>query len=176
MKKTTYKKGDFDKLLKSEPFYYINSDIVENNFPVTHAETENPVILRFDKTFTSQEAVDRMQKEGLRGATALELLLYRKNHGSEMKPYEWHIGFGQTFTGSDGDRRVPFVHARADGDFGFDLVRWGGDWSAVIVLVCFCDKTFGSQTLENESTETLGDFDLRISRIEETLKKIREIL
>lgn len=159
MKKTTYKKGDFDKLLKSEPFYYINSDICEKNFPVTHAETENPIILRFDKPFTSEQAMERMKSEGLRGATALELLLYKKNHSSEMKPYDWHLGFGQTVR-ADGDHRVPCVFACAVGDFKFNLGYFGVGWGAGPCLVCFCDKQpLDSQTIKNDSTETLSPLE-----------------
>lgn len=40
---------------------------------------------------------------------------------------------------AEGDRRVPCLYAGADGDFGFYLGNFGGDWDSDDCVLCFCD-------------------------------------
>ncbi len=156
MKTKTYKKGDFDKLVKKTKWYWLNDNLTEKNFPITTTQTENWKVIRMEKSFTSQEALDRIKAEGCRPATAFELLLFKENHSEEFKPWKWMLAFGQTWTDAVGRRRVPGVRARGDGGFGFDLGYFEGDWNDDYCLLCLCDETFDSQTLKkSQSLDTL---------------------
>ncbi len=138
-------KYNLEKLIKKHKWYYVNSDITEKNFPLPKKiETENPVILKFDNSFSSEEALERCKKEGLRPANIYELLLLKENHPENWPDNTWSsiLAFGSQFTDSDGDHRVPLVRAYSDGVFWFSLGDFGRDWASDYCLLCVCDKTF----------------------------------
>lgn len=140
-------------------YYYVNSDINSKNFPIPETvETEGYKIVRFDKSFSSQEAIDKIKSKGLRPANIYELALLKDNHPELWLKGQWSsmLAFGNTWKDAVGDLRVPYMFAFTDGDFLFDLGCWDGVWGAGRCLVCFCD-TQSSGTLALE--EDVGSFD-----------------
>lgn len=162
---------DFDKVIKKEKFYYVNSDITAANFPVISTEIENWKLIRPGKRFTSQEAIDMMKAEGCRPATAYELLLWKQLHGDELKDWEYCLAFGQTYTDSDGDHRVPRVYRGSDGDWRFYLGYFGRDWGGDYCLLCFEEIStkiikllHGEETLvDTEDYEELNQYKWSLS-------------
>lgn len=174
MKKVTY---NLEKLIKKHKWYYTNytnSDITSKNFPVPEIiETENPVILKFDKSFTSEEALERCKREGLRPANVYELLLLRENHPEYFpdNTYTWMIALGQTFLHSGGDHRVPRFRRYSDGDWLFVLGHFENPWDSDNFVLCFRDKTSGAKVLDetlSSDTLTLKNF---ISDLQALIKK-----
>lgn len=139
---TPFTKRSFDKALKKEQWYYCNPDITEEHFPITTTQTENWKLIKMEKSFSSQDALDRMKSEGCRPATAYELLLFKQNHPDQFpgKTWTWVLAFGQTWKDSDGDHRVPSVGLDSGGDWGFYLDFFEVDWDAGACLLCFCDS------------------------------------
>jgi hypothetical protein len=166
---------NLDKMLKKHKFYYIHSDINSKNFPVPDViETENPVIIKMEKDFTSQEALDEIKKRGCRPANIYELLLYVENHpeGFQRGKYIGVAAFGSYFIDSDGRHRVPFVDRDSDGGWEFFLGNFEGAWRADFCLVCFCDKTLNTQTLENPLTLENVDLNKAIETVKSAGYKV----
>jgi len=82
----------------------------------------------------------RKQKAVLVGGQGLTLV-------SELQPEffpkgKWTVSFDEKdalWKDSDGDRRVPLVHANTDGGFKFSLGFFEYGWNEVPCLLCFCD-------------------------------------
>ena len=154
MTKHTY---TLQKIIEKEKFYYVNPDITQENFPSPDkVETEGWKLLRFEKSFSSEEALEFCKKEGLRPANIYELLLWKGEHGTELEDHEWCLAFGQTWKDSDGDHGVPRVHRHSDGGWEFGLGHFEGDWYGAYCLLCFCDKPLDTHALsETESSGSL---------------------
>ncbi len=159
--KTT--KHNLEKLIKDQKCYYVNSDITTAHFPVPKkVETENWKIIHMDKSFTSQEALDRIKAKGCRPANIYELLLWKKDHyEKEMPKGVWSavIAFGSQWKDAGGNHRVPRVYRLSDGVWQFYLGYFESDWDAVNCLLCFCDSPLDTKTLtvpKNLDTLTLA--------------------
>lgn len=150
------KKPNIKDLLKG--YSYINSNITEKNYPLPKSiDLTGVKIIRMGKSFSSQEALDRIKAEGYRPATIWELAGWKQENEAELKgKSEWYLAFGSTDFVAGGYRRVPSVYALSDGDFGFELGYFVDVWGGNGCLVCFCDNTLKSSNLEkSESTLTL---------------------
>ena len=143
---------DLQKLISRVPYYYVNSNITTKNFPVPKKiETENWKLIRMDKFFTSQEALDKIKSENCRPANAYELALWVEKHREkEMPKGKWSsvIAFGQLWFSGD-YHKVPDVYRDSAGDFKFDLARWEGGWVDNRCLLCFCDLSKNSDTFDS---------------------------
>lgn len=151
MKTTTLKKGAFNTLINKQSWYYKNSDLNEENFPIETVRTENWKLIKLENYTSSEDCLKLIKDAGCTPANAMELGLFRENHLEEWPDGKWTsiIAFGQTYTDSDGLRRVPSVNRHSDGDWGFGLGYFGGDWVAGHCLLCFCDL----QPSETQTTE-----------------------
>lgn len=161
----TKNKYNLEDIIAKNKWYYLNPNITEKNFPLPEKiETEGWKIIRMDKSFTSQEALERIKKEGCKPANIYELALFRNNHPEEFPKgkYTWVLALGSDFTGSDGNHRVPVVSARGDGAFVFRLGGFGHPWGGDGCLLCFCDSSSDSQDLSHPS-DTLT---LRVEKLE----------
>lgn len=148
MKKQKY---NLENLIKEfSPIYYQNSDLTTKNFPVPDIiETKGMRIIKMDKYFSSQEALDRIKAEGCRPANIYELLIWAKDN---QKKGQWIVAFGSEWEDAGGDRAVPLVDAGSDGDFRFDLGYFEGAWDDGHCMLCVCDKTLEPKTLKVPST------------------------
>lgn len=180
MKTTTQK--TIEQLTK-KGYYYVNSSITTANFPIPETvETEGYTILRFEKSFSSQEAIDRIKAEGLRPANIHELALLKENHPELWPKGKWSslIAFGSTWTDAGGGLGVPRVDADVGGGFGFDLDRFAGDWSSSYALVAFCDNQPSDTLPLSESPQALNSLELTdelaISHLKKNGYKITKLI
>lgn len=170
--KTTTKKIKLSQVIGRQKWYYVNSEITDKNFPTTTTRTENWKLIRMTKSFSSQEALDEIKKQGCTPATAIELALWKEKHGDELKDWEWCLAFGQIWRGSGGGRGVPNARRLSGGDWSFCLGRFEGDWDSGYCLLCFCDQTLEPQTPSTDlSLESLKkELDEFKSKVEKVLK------
>lgn len=141
----------FKQLTKG--YYYVNSDITEANFPwPKKVTTEGYKIINMGKSYSSQEALDRMKADGCRPATIHELITIAHEHPELFPEGKWSslVAFGTDFTDSDGRHRVPRVRRLSDGDWEFFLGVFEYDWDGDDCLICFCDNQ-PSDTLAPET-------------------------
>lgn len=174
----TKQKYNLENLIKAfSHIYYQNSDLTTKNFPMPDViETKGVRIIKMDKYFSSQEALDRIKAEGCRPANIYELLIWAKDN---QEKGQWIIAFGSEWKDAGGDHRVPCVDAGSGGDFGFNLGRFGGGWDSGVCLVCFCDKTLEPKTLKVPSTSaplTLKPILELVDEIEAKLHTIKQLL
>lgn len=167
--KTT--KPNIKNLLKG--YYYVNSHITEKNYSLPDKiDLTGVKVIRMGKSFSSQEALDKMKAEGCRPATIWELAAFKQENEAELKgKSEWYLAFGSSDFVADGYRRVPCVDAHSGGDFRFSLGDFEFDWRDNACLVCFCDSSLAPQTLsksEDSDTLTLPNF---ISELKALIKK-----
>ncbi len=146
--KTITKQKTFKQLTKG--FYYVNENIHEKNFPwPKNVSIEGYKIINMGKSYSSQEALDRMKSEGCRPATIHELAVVIHEHPELFPDGKWSslVAFGTDFIDSVGLHRVPYVFRYSDGDWGFDLGYFESAWVVGPCLLCFCD---------NKPSETLA--------------------
>ena len=132
-----------EQQLKKEKFYYVNSNLTSKNFPKPKkVATKNWKLIRMEKSFSSQEALDEIKKQGCRPANVYELLEWQKQHGDELKDYEWCFAFGQLWASAGGYHRVPYVYRHSDGDWYFNLGCFEFDWDGDYCLLAFEENTY----------------------------------
>lgn len=147
-------KINLKELLKG--YYYINSDITEEHFPIPDViETDNWKLVTIEKTMTADEVLEKIKADGLRPANLYELAIWKQNNEKTMKRFSWTVALGQMWKDADGNHRVPYVYCYSGGGFEFSLGGFGIVWSGDGAFLCFCDK----QTLEpktlSQSSDTL---------------------
>lgn len=146
-------------LIENKKWYYVNSAITDANFPApTTVQSENWKLINMEKSFSSQEALERIKAEGCRPANIHELALFADLHPEQFPEGNWMsvIAFGSSWTDSGGNHRVPGVFAFDDGDFGFGLGDFEGSWGDEYCLLCFCDQSSDTQALsDDESLDSL---------------------
>lgn len=136
--------------------YYQNPNLTSKNFPKPKKiRTENYKFITIPKSYSSQEALEEIKKQGCTPANIWELTELAKQ--GKLEKGNWYVAFGQTWTDSDGYHRVPFVFAHSDGDFRFLLGFFESDWDSGHVLLCFCDLSSDTQNLKNSDTLFLPD-------------------
>ena len=82
----------------------------------------------------------KSQKAIFIGAQGVCLVFEQKRE--ELPKGKWYISFDEKkalWKDSDGDRGVPYLGCRSDGDFYFDLGDFERDWYDGHCLLCFCD-------------------------------------
>lgn len=153
----TIQKGSFEKKLAETNWYYKNPDINEKNFPILSTGEEKYKVIKMDKYFSSEEALERIKTEGCRPATAYDLLVYKEQHPEAFPDgtWTWLLAFGQLFTDSGGDRRVPRVRRHSDGDWEFSLGYFGLDWHSGLCLLCVCDKESSEDLTTKPAVDSL---------------------
>jgi len=145
-----------EKISKIPNIYYQNSDLTSENFPEPKTLRTDYKTIEMKKSFSSQEALDEMKKQGCSPANIWELTEWIAQ--GNAKKGKWYPAFGSSWKDSDGFHRVPIVDALTDGDFEFVLGYFESDWNSGNILVCFCDS-LDTQTLEVPSTQSLMSFE-----------------
>lgn len=177
--KTKQKIKGIEKLIDKEDFYYVSVDITTANFPVPKKiETKGWKLIKMDKSFTSQEALDEIRKQACRPANIYELALWQKEHREkEMLKGKWMtvLAFAEPrpLIGG-GYRRVPYVDAVSGGGFGFDLGNFVHGWSGDFCLLCFCDSTSNLGHSETQTLESLT-LETRVKRLEDTFNMLQDV-
>lgn len=143
--------------IKEHKWYYTNPALTTANFPEQKVEAGEPQQLILDKWTKGPEVMALLKEKKLRPANVYEFMAwFEKNKDTIKGAGKWYVAFGSQWPGSDGDHRVPFVHALSAGDFYFDLGRFEDVWDDDDVLLVFSDKTSGTETLgETESSGSL---------------------
>src|SRR5579872_5085317 len=151
----TKQKYDLQKLIKKQKWYYVNENLTTKNFPMPDViETKDWKLITLDRTYTSQQCLDKIKAEGCRPANVYELALWANAHREEVPKGKWYVALGQLWC-FDGYHRVPYVNAYSVGAFGFYLGFFEVDWSDGNCLLCFCDKTLDTRELKT-SSDTLS--------------------
>jgi len=164
MKNTTLR-----HLIEECKFNYVNKNITEDNFPrPDKIQTENWILIRIDHLFNSQEALDKIKKQGCRPANCWELVEWASEHKYQLKEYEYCLAFGQLWIDSDGCHRVPFVYRGSVGVFGLCLGDFGSGWDDDYCILGVFDSD--SKTPENNSLE------LRLREHSKEIDKINKFL
>lgn len=175
--KTKIKVEPLESLIKKEYWYYVNSNLTTDNFPLTTTETDNPKIIKMSKSFSSQEALDEIKRHGCRPATAWELAQWSVNHRDEIKKGTYIIALGQLWQDSDGHHGVPRVIAYSDGDFDFDLGCFENDWHSDYCLLAFCDPALRNlDTQKSFDPLTLSQLFEQVQFLDNRVKKLEDLV
>jgi hypothetical protein len=154
-------KYNLKNLVSKKNWNYVNSNIIEQNFPTPKViETKNAIIQKMSKSFSSQEALAYLKSKNLRPANIYELIIFANENSKKFPSNKFTslIAFGSDYIDSDGRRRVPDVFRRSDGFWDFFLGDFGSDWVSGHCLLCFCDKTL--DTLSLKETKYLDSLTL----------------
>lgn len=134
------------QLIKQNNFSWVNQDITEEHFPEQEIRKGTYKLLRFDKLFSSEEALN------CKPANIYELLDWLKEHKQELGEWEYCVAFGSEWLDSYGFHRVPVVRRYNAGDFRFNLSDFEGDWIEITMVLCLCDSQ-PSEPKENKKEE-----------------------
>lgn len=155
-------KERLEDIIKRVPYYYVNTDLNTKNFPIPDKiEIEGWKLIKMSKNFCGEEALYEIKKQGCRPANAYELALWSEKHREEINRSKSVsvLALDQTPL-IDRSHRVPGVDRYSDGDFGFYLDDWEGDWRGSCVLLAFCDSSLDTRKLKVESLDSLTpEFD-----------------
>ena len=164
----TKQKYNLEKIIAGyKNVYSKNPNITSENFPKPEkVETENWKLIKMGRSFSSQEALDKIKSEGCRPANIYELLLWAKDNQEKS---QWVIGFGSEWKDSDGRHRVPYVDAYGGGDFHFLIGYFEKPWDVDSCLLCFCDSPLTPLGLLNERVE-------RLEKLVESIKTLFNVL
>lgn len=162
------------EFIKSKKWYYNNSEITEDNFPMPKTvETEGAEIVRLKVYISSEECLALIKSKGLRPANIYELMIYISKHPESFPESKWTgiIALGSEWTDSDGRRRVPFVDRYSDGDWELNLGFFEHVWGVDSCLLCFRDKSSDTSILsESSNSDPLSLKDLELARAIEICK------
>lgn len=134
----------------SKKFYYYNDNITDANFP-NPSRILKPgdklrvrvfqQIVRGNTSSEERMAFLATQNAIHLGAQGASIVFEQKR--DQLPKGRWYTSFDEKerlWKDSDGNRRVPLVHADSDGDFEFDLGCFEGDWNDDYAFFCFCDE------------------------------------
>jgi len=102
-------------MIKAGHYNHVNPDITAENFPVSEEDRVklNSVLVHFNQTITSEEAIEKFQKMRLRPATLPELLVFGVKYFEEQYNFQI-IALGSVWRGSHIRRRVPYLNGWLD--------------------------------------------------------------
>lgn len=116
-------------LIKDCKFDWVNDNITEKHFLIIkHSNGEVEMkLFHFNRTISSDQAIQEMDKEGYRPAELPELLAYAKNNPDEQRKYPIVI-LGSVWR-RFGDRRVPYLYSDSD-KRDLNLYWYDNDWDS----------------------------------------------
>lgn len=110
-------KTPLEKIIKKSKWFYVNDKLNAKNFPIPDkVETKGWKLIKMSKSFSSQEALDEIKRQGYRPANVYELAEWMNKHREkEMPKGAWGgvIAFGSEML-LDGYRVVPFGFVDSD--------------------------------------------------------------
>ncbi len=115
------------QMIAAGNYDWVNGDITTQRFPhAQDGQTEITVeLIHFDRTISSEDAIDELRHRGLRPATIAELLAYGARFPEEQRKFPI-IALGSV-AGLGGGRDVPSLDGCGGGrDLGLDW--WDGGW------------------------------------------------
>ena len=128
-------------------FYYYNENTNDENFKnvsakLTPGQKLTVKVFGITERMSSEDCLAylKSQKAIFTGAQGVCLVFEQKRE--ELPKGKWYISFDEKkalWKDSDGDRGVPYLGCRSDGDFNFVLGDFDGDWHDGHCLLCFCD-------------------------------------
>lgn len=128
-------------------FYYFNPAATDENFAKATTKLApgrkfKVKVFGIAKSASSEQCLAKVRDEHgiLLGAQGLTLAYLQGK--AKLPKGKWHLSFDEkeALPYLGGDHRVPDVSAYSDGDFGFDLDGFGGDWGQGCCLLVFCDS------------------------------------
>lgn len=150
-----------EQIIKKSDWYYIDSYLNSENFPkLDFIETTGAKIIKMSKSFSPQEALDEIKRQGCRPANAWELAEWANEHREEMDKLTWLLASGQTWKDSDGFHWVPYVLRLSVGDFRFHLGFFERPWFDDYCLLGFPVESFKKIKIMNLTLEQ------RVAKIE----------
>jgi len=110
-----------------------NSDVTAKNFPISPEMIGKKVdisgrLFHFDRNIGSENAIKKMDSDGCRPATLMELLALGATHPELQKQFPI-IALGSVWRTFIGFRQVPYLDVNDD-DRELDLSYFGDDWWA----------------------------------------------
>ena len=110
-----------------------NSDVTAKNFPISPEMIGKKVdisgrLFHFDRNIGSENAIKKMDSDGCRPATLMELLALGATHPELQKQFPI-IALGSVWRTFIGFRQVPYLDVNND-DRELDLSYFGDDWWA----------------------------------------------
>ncbi len=151
------------QLIKSKNFDWVNSNIIEDNFPLQTIRSSDYKLFHFDRYISSDNVIKEMEKEGYTPVNIYELLSWK----------DWNNEYLILSLGSscevDGSVRVPCldgVGSKRRLSLHWRLV----DWDALC-------RFLGVRTLSLTEKSVLGNFDSvslesRVTALEEWQTKV----
>lgn len=172
----TKTKQNIEDIIAQSNYYYVNSDLTSQNFHIPDTiQTENWKIITMPKSsFSSQEALDEIKRQGCRPAHVYELAIWANNHREELSKNTWCLALGQVVF-LDGYYRVPSVDRDSDGGFEFNLGYFEDGWSDDCVLLAFCD-TQSFDTLNTGKDVDSLTLDSAIALVKEAGYQVSKIM
>ena len=136
--------------IKAGKFDWVNPDI-ESNFKAGDLRGETK-LYHFDRSISSEDAVEEMAKEGYLPANISELLAYAKD---DWNGTDWAVALGSVAL-VDGYRLVPYLH-RSAAERNLYLLWWHGDRGGRYwFLAVRNSQSFETKPSELSTLETLS--------------------
>ncbi|KKT49279.1 MAG: hypothetical protein UW41_C0009G0046 [Candidatus Collierbacteria bacterium GW2011_GWC2_44_18] len=120
-----------EQMIKAGKYDWFNDDITSGHFPSNEKGKSQMVIylLNFDGDISSENALQEMNKLGLRPATLKELLALGAQHPN-LQRKDVIVALGSTWRGSGGDVNVPYLYGDESGR-DLRLSWFAGGWPSL---------------------------------------------
>lgn len=115
--------NDIEALVKAGGYDWSSSYMSE--FPFEETDAKAIEVIKFGKSISSEDAIKELEIQGLRPATATELLLFGIQY-PEVQRTETVVALGTVRRVGD-DRRVAYLYGDSSGRF-LCLLGWGVNW------------------------------------------------
>lgn len=155
-----------EELIKEWKFDYVNFKIEDRLFPEPKEIKNDYKLFHFNELLSSEDAIQKMKKEGYKPANVYELLLWK-----DWIEKDWITALGSVGR-VDGDRRVPCLDGNDSGR-GLSLYWWDGDWAADCR---FLGVRNSSLKLKNSEPSPLNLMHLDTSDLKKKLRDFIEAL
>lgn len=156
-------------LIKAKKFDWVNPNI-EKHFILEDVRGSDYRLFSFNKSISSEDAIEEMNREGYVAANLHELLLWE-----DWNDIDWVVALGRTAR-VNGNLNVPCLLGRGAGR-RLDLGWWDGGWPALWRLLGVRDS---SPTLDAKdgalSPSESFTLESRVRKLEEFEERVRKFL
>lgn len=160
------------ELIEKLKLDYCNPDVTEENFPII-SKGKVTKLFKFDKYFTTKEALDRLDSEGYRLATVWELLNWAKDNWNGK---DCVVALGQEWLVAYRGPIVVYLWSDA-GRRELDLLWSDHVWFS-FTLVAGVRKLDSKKLKSLDSLETSGIYGLneRVKEPEKDMEKLKKVI
>ena len=156
------------ELLQKAKFSYVNSDIIEENFP--YSEPRKIELISYEESMESTEVVKDLESKGLEPANLYDLIQF---HIDNPKNDNHIIALGSVWRVFFGYRYVPCLWGGSGGRRL--LLRWiGGAWNPPCRFAAV--RKSGAETLETKGALTLDPLEQRVAELGDKMDKLTKII